>query len=994
MQRKVYLDFQDSQGFRDVSSLVKYDTLNVTLRAFSENFHYAQNEATFDMLYDSTIYALLRAATKDIIIKIIDVYDVTTFLALESSGRLLTEDGFYLLTETGGFEPFFYGRITPNKSRVYDGILANTIITLQAEDDTKLLDVPIGDIVYSNYTIMNPVSPSTSIVHQLAYLVGLSAAQVGNVTISTSFTKFAPNDPSDSILEVLNALLFEHGYAVNFDVNGVLTPIRWINTDAVSFNFTESNMVKQVQVNETARTFYGAEVIYYEIGTLISGLLYRDTNCPYADTGGGYTGYSIPAGNSYPPTTNVTDPATGVDTLVYQEYTDDAVKYWTNAAIVQKLDYNYKAFSSDFSGILATANHVLDNSFDTGITYTATFFNKKALVKYENPTGGFLNLYFNNIRGDIWYRTTERSSKIINTTISGSNIDQYSSSFLFNKTDADYLVKHLAAIYNVGNLTYTIVYDPTSTNEKNIAIGQVVNITMGDGTNQNCIISESNWDETTQQYQYKLRAYASNIGSISITSQVVKDAPVSVGTYTASVDSIPAVVAAYNSRYYGKYLDSAPTGSFVEGDVYTRYSASSGVTNRGVFVWTNGAWVRNATDAKYIKQAMADIAFIIAHKTNGVFTYGGNAADYTSDSTIQADYAFFQSAFVGFLEAENVHIVASGSIYGGDRYDKNGTIIDGTKPGFFISASGACKGAGIEFEGSQGGGVQWGGGVLVGSELNIVTCGHPALASMNGTDVAFVDSEGDELRMYRWNGYTFVYLAGSAVSIAGAQEPALAAMNATDVAYIDDRGDLGMYRWNGTVWAYVAGSNLNTSISGGRPRIATMNATDIAFIDSYNDDLRMYRWNGTVWAYVAGSELNIPDCVTPAITAMNGTDIAFIDSGNDDLRMYRWNGTVWAYVAGSELNIPGCSIPAIAALNGTDIAFIDSNTDELRMYRWNGTVWAYVATSGSPAIGGGWPALAAMNGTDVAFIDSTNDDLRLYRFAFALSKPWRYPFTS
>ena len=99
MQRKVYLDFQDNQGFRDVSSLVKYDTLNITLRAFSENFHYAQNEASFDIIYDATIYALIRAATKDIITKIIDVYDVTTFLALESSGRLLTEDVFYLLTE-------------------------------------------------------------------------------------------------------------------------------------------------------------------------------------------------------------------------------------------------------------------------------------------------------------------------------------------------------------------------------------------------------------------------------------------------------------------------------------------------------------------------------------------------------------------------------------------------------------------------------------------------------------------------------------------------------------------------------------------------------------------------------------------------------------------------------------------------------------------------------------------------------------------------------
>jgi len=526
MQRKVYLDFQDGGGFRDVSSLVKYDTLSITLRAFSENFHYAQNEATFDVIYNATIYALLRAATKDIIVKIINVYDVTTFLALESSGRLLTEDGFYLLTETGGFYPFFYGRIIPNKSRVYDGILANTIISLQAEDDTKLLDVPIGDIMYSNYTIMNPLSPSTSIVHQLAYLAGLTSAQISSlITIPTSFAKFAPNSPDDSILQVLDTLLFEYGYTLNFDANGVLSPIGWINTATSSYNFTESNMVRQVQISETARTFYGAEVTYYEIGTLLQTLLYRDSNCPYADTGG-FSGYLIIAGTSYPPTTNVIDSTTGSGTIVYQEYDDTAAKYWTNKAVTQKLDYNYKAFPSDFSSILATENHYMDVHYDPGIVAsTPIYYNTKAIVKYTNPTASGLNLYFNNIRGDIWYKTTERKSTIVNTTISGSSIDKYSSNFIYTKTDADYFVKHLAAIHDVGNVVYTLVHDVAVTNEVPRSPGEVVNITMDDGTNQNCIISERSYDETTQLYTYKIRSYAADIAAVNITSQTVSSAP-------------------------------------------------------------------------------------------------------------------------------------------------------------------------------------------------------------------------------------------------------------------------------------------------------------------------------------------------------------------------------------------------------------------------------------------------------------------------------------
>jgi hypothetical protein len=88
---------------------------------------------------------------------------------------------------------------------------------------------------------------------------------------------------------------------------------------------------------------------------------------------------------------------------------------------------------------------------------------------------------------------------------------------------------------------------------------------------------------------------------------------------------------------------------------------------------------------------MADIAFIIAYKnTSGVAIYG-TAADYTSDSTVQADYAFFQNAFIGFLEAANVHVVASGSIYGGNRYNANGSDNVTSASGFYLGADGVLK---------------------------------------------------------------------------------------------------------------------------------------------------------------------------------------------------------------------------------------------------------------------------------------------------------------
>ena len=1375
MQRKVYLDFQDGGGFRDVSSLVKYDTLSITLRAFSENFHYAQNEATFDVIYNATIYALLRAATKDIIVKIINVYDVTTFLALESSGRLLTEDGFYLLTETGGFYPFFYGRIIPNKSRVYDGILANTIISLQAEDDTKLLDVPIGDIMYSNYTIMNPLSPSTSIVHQLAYLAGLTSAQISSlITIPTSFAKFAPNSPDDSILQVLDTLLFEYGYTLNFDANGVLSPIGWINTATSSYNFTESNMVRQVQISETARTFYGAEVTYYEIGTLLQTLLYRDSNCPYADTGG-FSGYLIIAGTSYPPTTNVIDSTTGSGTIVYQEYDDTAAKYWTNKAVTQKLDYNYKAFPSDFSSILATENHYMDVHYDPGIVAsTPIYYNTKAIVKYTNPTASGLNLYFNNIRGDIWYKTTERKSTIVNTTISGSSIDKYSSNFIYTKTDADYFVKHLAAIHDVGNVVYTLVHDVAVTNEVPRSPGEVVNITMDDGTNQNCIISERSYDETTQLYTYKIRSYAADIAAVNITSQTVSSAPLYMNlsdivsssltppnvqvkaaldgsspdltlaytymkilqgtmdmspywTYSATVSgvtggfgtganvnkytvtgfvsdattygsvvitasrsgfnsqtqtfllnkfsqsdaatssgmiqlgidltaqidqkieawyqetpdpadswttdalkqkhdddqwylttskiwkryryvttnsgvwdllqeqdalnaqamattasgigvaaqntantkitfwadkatadasgvandfylasgllykwtsstvyeritpkrwpdgtadpaaqtheplligdtfyntsslrwrvysglawaddgpSLSATVAAYSPHYLGSYAyASAPATAHVD-DTCLLWNDTS--AQCGIYKWVT-AWVKQTTPTtEMIGSAWADVmtvtnaghpsdaadtaarvAVFVGSGVNFINVLGANLAfinqlfaqyiqvqtggsirggtRYNADGTdnatsvsgfwlgangqFKADKGSISAATIsggtingtimntntlngGVINAatisggtingttisgingfiKNLKIGTDGSLIGGDRYDANGATVDGTKPGFFIGASGACKVAGIEFEGSQGGGVQWGHANSIGTPTAVPGVGWPALAAMNGSDVALASGGNDTLSYYRWNGGTFT-LIGTPLTISGLLNVSMAALSSTRIALFNSgNSKLSCYEWTAgtSSWAIV-GSAL-TITGAGVAQITALNGTDIALLDNTLDVLRTYSFGGSLWTQV-GNSLTISNVDYNAIAALNATTV--IGQGpSGALHVYIWDGANWTDSGATYSPSPNYW-PAMAGLNGTDIVYFDSTYDLLRIYRWDGSAIARISDAGfTPISGVTYPAMAAINGTDIVFIGSGDDNLRMYRFQFCISKPFSRTLTN
>ena len=253
---------------------------------------------------------------------------------------------------------------------------------------------------------------------------------------------------------------------------------------------------------------------------------------------------------------------------------------------------------------------------------------------------------------------------------------------------------------------------------------------------------------------------------------------------------------------------------------------NAGVSTLATFLWSGSAWTQTGVTGEMRSAALEDIFRLNCLATPIVITEGTT----------------YIEAMIYRLFAKYVKILTGGSMRGGDRYDESGSTIDGTKSGFYISASGSCKVAGMEFEGSQGGGVQWGGGQQVGVDLNIAGIGAPALAAMSATEAAFIDATNGDLRMYRWNGTVWAYVAGSELNIPGIGAPALAAMNGTDVAFIDaTNDDLRMYRWNGTVWAHLASAG-STNIGGGFPALAALNGTDVAFIDDTDEDLRLYRF--------------------------------------------------------------------------------------------------------------------------------------------------------
>ena len=203
------------------------------------------------------------------------------------------------------------------------------------------------------------LNPSTSLLHTLLSIAGWDNSKIATVTIPEVIAKFAPESEEQTVITVLTQLLFEYGYVLSTDASGNISPCRWnLASDATPvFEFNDSNIVSEVKIKDGMDSYTGVEITHYNLGYKENVLVYRDKNCEYDDAGF-FNGVDIVGGYTYPSETNVIDETTGVNQIVWQEYSEDSIRYFTNKAISQGLDYNYKAFSSDFSGMIVTENYL------------------------------------------------------------------------------------------------------------------------------------------------------------------------------------------------------------------------------------------------------------------------------------------------------------------------------------------------------------------------------------------------------------------------------------------------------------------------------------------------------------------------------------------------------------------------------------------------------------------------------------------------------------
>lgn len=253
----------------------------------------------------------------------------------------------------------------------------------------------------------------------------------------------------------------------------------------------------------------------------------------------------------------------------------------------------------------------------------------------------------------------------------------------------------------------------------------------------------------------------------------------------------------------------------------------------------------------------------------------------------------------------------------------------------------------------------------------------PRLTFRNDTDVVFIDSNIDVMRMYRWSeaDKTFNRI-GSELSLGPVGIGDIEHLNGDEFVYFDNTWEhVALFRWNSfnSAFSYVAGLTISGASNICIGRMSTSEFAVTTLSDTFSrQSIRAMRWNGVAISQIAVTSLTIGIWV---MCALDGYDVAVLDSSADKLRTLRWNGSAWSQV-GSDLSVSGAN-QVITELSTSRVLVASSGTDRFQIFDWDGSNWSEFLNQS--AVIGLNPGIAARNSTEVAYIDADSDSLGMLK---------------
>jgi hypothetical protein len=250
--------------------------------------------------------------------------------------------------------------------------------------------------------------------------------------------------------------------------------------------------------------------------------------------------------------------------------------------------------------------------------------------------------------------------------------------------------------------------------------------------------------------------------------------------------------------------------------------------------------------------------------------------------------------------------------------------------------------------------------------------------SSDGTIVAvgaeFHDSSKGTVRVYQWNGSTWIRRGSDLDGVDGDQAGTSVALSSdgTIVAvgaqmHDSSKGTVRVYQWNGSTWIRRGTEGDLDGLTGdqaGRSVALSSDGTIVAVgaygYDGYKGTVRVYQWDGSTWIR-RGTEGDLDGVDYAGISVDLSSDGAIVAVGanNHDnykgtVRVYQWDDSTWIrrgsdldgvdggdYAGTSVALSSGGTIVAVGAYNH------DSGKGTARVYQWNGSTWDMLGTEGN-----------------------------------------------
>ncbi len=438
---EIKLLFPGDPTWTDVSSLLRYGKQEYDFCLFNDALKSCKDTYSFVLKHDIDVARKFDAAN--------DWIKIT-----------VKEDGSDLFT----------GAIDPNFSQSVHDFVGD--IQCDAVDNSYLLDNKLSEDINWPATIggtprkvMDIGDADNSIVQPLLRMAGYPVYVIedGTEAITATVIHITHRRDELSYREIIDKLLFEHGYVFYFTRSGKFTVYKYCRESyepewALTEQFGTEHGLKR---EKAYRQFDGTKVFYADTEALDNVRLYREL-VPYGtleDSGPAFTGIEIGGGEHFPINGDITN--------IYQNYQTT----WLDIPYLEEGGSRLR--NPDISLITSSDHLLLVDKDPEIIIETQEFDAHRARVLFHNPTETIKKLYIFEIYGKALYRKTIKSIKVPEACVNPKTIK---TSYLLN-SDA-------AAIALANSVYLDLMYGDYewdwATRQKDYGPGSIVRIQQAD----------------------------------------------------------------------------------------------------------------------------------------------------------------------------------------------------------------------------------------------------------------------------------------------------------------------------------------------------------------------------------------------------------------------------------------------------------------------------------------------------------------------------------